>query len=473
MFGDGDIMAKGNKKSVNGVSTNIKDENGSKGKTKITNKKVSKNVRSSSNIKKKNMSSKNKVKTTGKNVGSKKNIKKGKKKNFWQRKNFDGKFRVDILDILILVIITAIVSCVITGVILNMQFKKINSLYGSSNDENAQEFLNVYQEVVDNYYEEVDAKSMVEAGIEGMMDFLEDNYSIYLDEDDTSDLSNMLDSIYTGIGVVSMANIVYKVYEDSPAAKAGIEENDVIIKINGIDIDETNYEKISESISENEGENEIVIKRGDEELTFHVTKGDVSIPVTQSNIVANGEKKTGYLQLTSFSSNSFEEFEETLLDLEEDGIDNLVIDLRDNTGGYLTAVKNIANLFLEKGELIYSLQERDDTVDVEDDTETKREYSIVVLVNLRTASAAEILAAALHDSYGALLVGNKTYGKGKVQNMKYYEDTMIKYTSAKWLRPNGECIDEIGIEPDYDVSLEIEDSVVYDKQLDKALELLR
>lgn len=476
-----DLVNK-NKKTTNNVSKNKKMKKSSNVKkplsiSKKDNDMSKEPVNVKENMKKDKFSffkEKEKVKKKKKvNSKKKRKSKKGKGKKFWQRNNFDGKFRVDILDILILIIVTAIISCVITGVVLNSQFKKFNSLYGSTDDENAQEFLSVYREVVDNYYEDVDAKAMVEAGIEGMMNFLEDNYSIYLDKNDTSDLSNMLDSSYTGVGIVSMTNIVYKVYDNSPASNAGIKENDIIIKVNGIDVDESNYEIISQSISEHEGENEIVVKRGEEELTYYVAKGEVSIPVTQSNVVANGNKKTGYLQLSSFSTSSFDEFEQALLDLEKENIDNLVIDLRDNTGGYLTSAKNIANLFLEKDKLIYSLQDRNETVDVLDDTDDEREYSIVVLVNSRTASAAEILAAALHDSYGALLVGNKTYGKGKVQNMKYYEDTMIKYTSAKWLRPNGECVDEVGIEPDYEVSLEIENSVVYDKQLDKALELLR
>ena len=107
-----------------------------------------------------------------------------------------------------------------------------------------------------------------------------------------------------------------------------------------------------------------------------------------------------------------------------------------------------------------------------DETKYSRKYKIVVLVNGNTASAAEILAAALHDSYGASVVGKTTFGKGKVQTMKYYEDTMIKYTSAKWLRPNGDCVDEVGIIPDYDVDLQYGDNVIYDLQLDRSIDIL-
>jgi len=122
--------------------------------------------------------------------------------------------------------------------------------------------------------------------------------------------------------------------------------------------------------------------------------------------------------------------------------------------------------------IIDKFESKNKITSCKDETDEKREYPIVVLVNEATASAAEVLASALHDSYGATIVGKKTYGKGKVQKMRQYEGSIVKYTSAKWLRPNGECIDEIGIVPEYEVDLLIENNTIYDKQLDKAIELL-
>ena len=390
-------------------------------------------------------------------------------------KRIENKFSLDILDILIIIIITAIISCVISGVILNYQFKKSSTLFGGkiTTDENINEFLETYSEVVDNYYEEVDEKAMVEAAIEGMLNFLEDNYSIYLDEDQTDSLSQMLDSTYDGIGIVTVDNIVYEVYKNSPADKVGIKVDDEIIKINGIEVNTDNSQVIADSIKENKDkENEIVIKRDKEELTFNVKTATITIPVTSTDIIKSKDKKIGYLSLSSFSFKSFEEFQESLMSLEKENINSLIIDLRNNTGGYLDSAFNIASLFLEKGKVVYSLENKNKVTAYKDETNDKREYSIVVLVNKTTASAAEILTSALHDSYGAKVVGNTTYGKGKVQTMMYYEDTMMKYTSAKWLRPNGECIDEIGIIPDYEVDVKYDNNTVYDTQLDKAIELL-
>ena len=150
----------------------------------------------------------------------------------------------------------------------------------------------------------------------------------------------------------------------------------------------------------------------------------------------------------------------------------MIIDLRGNNGGYLNISYEIAKMFISKDKLIYTLQQKGSSKEYKDDTDESRSYKIVVLVNATTASSAEILAAALHDSYGATLVGKTTYGKGKVQTIKYLEQTMVKYTSAIWIRPNGEGVDGVGIKPDYEVDVVYEKNNVLDKQYDKAIELL-
>ena len=388
----------------------------------------------------------------------------------------DKKYELDILDIMIVIVITAIASCVLTGFILNVQFRKMNPTYNLnlSKDENIKELLDVYSEVITNYYQEVDKKGMVEAGINGMLKFLGDNYSIYMNSSAAEDLNETLENTYEGIGIVTTNNVVYHVYDNTPASKAGIKEDDVIIKVNGVDISEENFEQISVLVQNNDGTNEIVVKRDDKELTFNVEKATVTVPVVSSRIIDIDKKKIGYISLSSFSSHATEEFTTDLAKLEEDDIDSLIIDLRGNTGGYLNQAKSIASIFLEKGKIIYSLENKDKTELVKDETSEKRKYKVVILVNGSTASASEVLTAALKDSYGATIVGKKTFGKGKVQNTNNYGDgSMLKYTTAKWLRPNGDCIDEEGIKPDYEVDLEYKGNLIYDKQLDKAIELLK
>ena len=439
-------------------------------------KSITKNKKVESSKKKSSSKKTSSVKTVSKKDTKKSTSKKNPPVVSEKKNLFDKKFHLDILDIMIMIVVTAIASCVLTGVILNVQFRKMNPSYNIdlANNENIREFLDVYSEVVTNYYEEIDEKGMIAAGIDGMMKYLGDNYSIYMNSKAADSLNDSLENSYEGIGVVSTYNVVYKVYEGTPAYEAGIKENDVIIKVNGVDISEENFEQISILIQNNDDVNEIVVKRGNEELTFNVKKATVSVPVVSSRTIDFENKKIGYISLSSFSTHAHDEFAEALIGLEKNNIDSLIIDLRDNTGGYLTAARNIASIFLEKGKVIYSLESKDKTETIKDETNEKRKYKIVILVNGSTASASEVLTAALKDSYGATIVGKKTFGKGKVQNTSSYGNgSMIKYTSAKWLRPNGDCIDEVGIEPDYDVDLEYSGNLVYDKQLDKAIELLK
>lgn len=456
---------------------NIKDNRDSKkikkDKNYNTEKKVNKNAKKADDKKKSFFWN---LKINSKKNNAVKKYKKNKSKKEKQKRLVNGKFSLDIFDLLIVVVLTAIVSCVFTGVILNLQYKKRVDLINVDivADENVKNFLNTYSEIIDNYYEEVDEKAMIEAALDGMLDFLKDNYSIYMNKEETDSLSEMLDGSYEGIGLLANGNIVLEVYEGSSAYEAGIKVNDEIIKINGVDISLDNYAEISNLIVHGE-DNEVIVRREGKELSFVLETGKVNVPNTKVDVITskNKDKKIGYIYLESFSISAFDEFHEKLKNLEdEEKIDSLIIDLRGNTGGYLNVASNISSLFLEKGKVIYSLEAKDKVTEYKDEDKEERKYKIVVLVNGSTASAAEILTAALHDSYGATVVGSKTFGKGKVQTMKYYEDTMVKYTSAKWLRPNGECVDEIGIEPDYSVEVIYDGKIIYDKQLDKAIELL-
>ena len=418
-----------------------------------------------------------KKKTSVKKTRTPKEVYEEKQAKKRKKKFMNGKFNLDILDLLILIVITAIVSCLLTGLILNKQYKRSGLLLDNSlsTDTNLQNFISTYEEIVKNYYEEVDKEGMIDAATNGMLSFLEDNYSIFLKDTDAESLSETLDGTYEGLGIVEVSNIVYSVYKDSPAEKAGIKAKDEIIKVNGNDINDKNYYRISEYLDSSK-ENEIVVKRDGKELIFKVSFGTIVVPSASSTIIKSKDasRNIGYIKLNTFSKMSFEEFEEELMKLEKDSnISSLIIDLRNNSGGYVTSAANIASLFLEKDSVIYSLESQDDFKTVKDETKESRKYDIVILVNGQSASAAEILTAALHDSYGAKVVGEKTYGKGKVQNVKSYENKIIKYTAAKWLRPNGDCVDGVGIEPDYVVSIDYKNGTFYDKQYDKALELLR
>lgn len=397
-----------------------------------------------------------------------------KKRKKRKKRMVNGKFSMDILDLLIVIVVTVIVASVSTGLILNFQYR--NNLSYLRNDKVTSEyitdFIDIYTDVVDNFYEEVDQEGMINSAIDGMLSFLKDNYSIHLDKDETDQLSESLDGKYRGIGILAYGTTVVEVYKNSPAAKVGLKADDVILEINGKKVDNSNSQMITEYLK-NDTDNEIKVKRGKEELLFSIRTDDVYLSSTTHNIIENNGNRIGYISLSSFTLNSAADFQESLIELEkEKRIDSLIIDLRNNSGGYLNSAANIAKIFLKKDKIIYSLDNKDGNVSYKDDTKQKMSIDVVVLINKNSASAAEVLASALKDSYGATLVGMTSFGKGTVQTTKKYGDTMIKYTSAKWLRPNGECIDGIGIKPDYEVEVELKNNVLYDKQLDKAIELL-
>ena len=428
------------------------------------------NNRKKSTVDSKKTVDKNKVINSNKSSNKKKDGLLAKIKNKKNQKVYVKKFKIDILDVFIIVIFTALVSSFLTGLIFNYQYKKHRSLNESLlYSESFSKFAKIYDEVKNNYYEEVDEEEMLSAALDGMLKYLGDKYSIYIGDSDSEELISSLEGSYEGIGIVCSYDIVIAVYDNSPAAKAGIEVGDSIIEINGVVLDN----KIDVgSLIKKDSSNKIVVKRNNKMMTFNVKVDTVVMTSVVSDIFEKENKKVGYIKVSSFASNTYDQFNDKLVDLEDKEIDYLIVDLRNNTGGYLNVTTKMVNLFLSKGSVIYSLENKDGVKEYEDDTKENRDYKIVVLINGNTASAAEIFAGALKDSYGATLVGEKSYGKGKVQTLVSYGDSIVKYTSSKWLRPNGECVDEVGITPDIEVKNTYKDNTIFDNQLEEAINVL-
>ena len=386
----------------------------------------------------------------------------------------------NLIHVIIIIVITAIISAITTGVLLSKN--SINGLgINYSNlvlDENIKTFLNTYNEVTNDYYQDVDKKEIINSAIAGMMSYLNEPYTTYLDDNNTDILFNQLNGTYEGIGISIMNNTIVSVVLNSPAEKAGMAAGDILYLINDIDVTEKTASEITKLIKETKGEVKISVKRGETILTFNIKAEVLDMPCTDYKMFDN---KIGYLKMDVFASNLPNEVGIILDRLEKQGMEKLIIDVRNDSGGYLDKAFEVSSIFVEKGKIIYSLLDRNNNkTDFKDKDESSKKYPIVVLTNEYTASAAEILTAALKESYGATIVGKTTFGKGKVQHA-YRLNTggMVKYTASNWLTPNGTCIDEIGIKPDH----EIENKVIYDdeekeiveiidNQLDKALELL-
>ncbi len=370
--------------------------------------------------------------------------------------------------VIVIMIITSVVSGITTGVIM-LNSNAVNSKNETLNDEALQEFIGVYQMLLSKYYDNIDKEGMLNAAEEGMLNFLGDKYTTYLDNDEYKGIIDDLSGIYNGIGVTILGNVIQKVTDNSPASKAGLWAGDVIVKINGISVEGMASSQIGSLIKDDKTkEVTLEIERNGENKTFNLEKEDLVNPAIDYNIVEG--TNIGYLAIEKFSENLGSQVKEALNYLENNGITSLIIDVRDDSGGYLTAAEDVASFFLEKGKTIYSLQSSSSMMTYSDKTDEKRTYPIIVLINGNSASASEILAAALKESYNATLLGNKSYGKGKVQQIaKLSNGSSVKYTSAKWLTPNGTCIDGIGIMPDYEVNI-TDESI--DEQLNEAVKIL-
>ena len=385
----------------------------------------------------------------------------------------------NLLSVIIIITVTSIISGITTGVIVTNSYKNNTGISYDEllNDENLNEFLEVYSSVVNNYYEEVDTREMVDTALVAMLDYLGDTYTTYLDSSETEALEERLAGSYRGIGITILGREIQAVTNNSPAANAGLEVGDIIINVDGTDVSETDGSVISEMIKKTDKDSvTLTVLRNDSELTFNINIGTVPTVAVAYRMLENN---VGYLEMQVFSETLSSQVENALADLESQGMQKLIIDLRDNTGGYLESAEATANLFLENGKLIYSLENKDNKADYYDKTSTSTNYPIVILTNGNTASASEILAAALEDSYSnsVIFVGKTSFGKGLVQQTYDLSDgSMAKYTSARWLRPNGECINGIGLSPDYDVDFSYiyneAGEVISDTQLQKALEVI-
>ena len=343
--------------------------------------------------------------------------------------------------------------------------------------------VDTYYAIVDNYYGELDRDKLIDGAVEGMISSVGDTFTSYSDTDSTSSFDETINGSYEGIGC-TVATLedgtisVIDMFEDSPSYKAGLKVGDIILKVDGESYEGKNSNDISNYIK-NSGKSKIVltVKRDNEEKDISINLSKVEIPHVSGKVIEQDSKKIGYIKISLFASNSYKQFKNKLDELEKSNIDDLIIDVRDNSGGYLSSVTDICNLFLDKGKVIYQLEDSKGKVKKKDTTKEKRKYDIVVLINGGSASASEILASAIKESYGGDIVGTNSYGKGTVQQTKKLLDgSMIKYTTQKWLTPDGNSINEVGVTPTKVVELNEKyfnnPTTENDNQLQEAIKLI-
>lgn len=380
---------------------------------------------------------------------------------------------------MVIIMIIAILFGFLIGNVVSFTKKETTN---SSVPSELKEFVDTYNDIVNNYYDKVNKEELIDAGIKGMINYLDDPYATYFDGTSSTNFNQTLEGNYEGVGIeVTLDNSkvkITKVFADTPAKKAGIKVGDYITKVNGESVEGKSLSDVVSLIKNAKNkEVEITITRDNQEKAMKVTRTTVDMPYTSSKVYEENGKKIGYLKIEMFSNNITKQVKKELESLKKKNIDKLVIDARDNPGGYLTQVTEILSLFMTKKDVIYQLQTKNNKEKVYS-TSSKATYSypVVVLINENSASASEILASAFKETYNAEIVGVNSYGKGTVQKTGDLNNgDTIKYTVQKWLTPRGNWINEKGVTPTKEVKLELKENETLtednDNQLKAAIEL--
>ena len=314
--------------------------------------------------------------------------------------------------------------------------------------------------IANNYVEKIEEAELAEGAIEGMLATLKDPYSVYMDAETAKQFNETLKSSFEGIGTeVSMRDgkiVIIAPFKNSPAEKAGIKPNDQIVKVDGKSLEGLDLMDATLMIKGEKGTKvmlEIIREGRKDPLKIEVIRDKIAQVTVYSDLKKQSGDQIGYLQITSFSEETAKEFKEQLLQLEEAGIDGLVLDVRGNPGGLLDSVEEILKELITKQKPLYQIEERNGEKTRYFSTLSKaKEYPIAVLADRGSASASEILAGALKEAGKYPVIGEKTFGKGTVQQpVPMGDGSNIKLTLFKWLTPDGNWIHQKGVEPTLEV----------------------
>ncbi|KRF51531.1 peptidase S41 [Bacillus sp. Soil745] len=361
----------------------------------------------------------------------------------------------------------------ITTIALTFGDEKVESLAPDKHAE-FEKLYSTYDKIKDDYYEEVDEEKLVDGAINGMIKSLDDPYSAYMDKKEASSFHESISSSFEGIGAEIQEQdgqiMVVSPIKGSPAEKAGVKPNDIILSVDGKSVEGLSS---SEAVLKIRGEKgtkvDLSISRAGESEPIKLTIKRDTIPIetVYAEMLDDGVAK---IQVTSFSEHTVQELKTALEEMSKKDMKGLVLDLRGNPGGLLDQAIEMASLFIPNGKVVLQVEDRSGKKDVyksENDGELK--IPVVVLIDDGSASASEIVAAAVSESADIPLIGVKSFGKGTVQTAQDFEDgSNFKYTAAKWLTPEGNWIHKKGIKPDINVKLPDYASLPYispDKEL--------
>ena len=364
------------------------------------------------------------------------------------------------------------------GVFLIKTSESVKSTASQLNDASKYSALfTVRDTLIEKYDGEIDDDELLEGAIKGMTNSLNDPYTVFMNNDEFEKLMKQTSGSMTGIGVnvTSLDNkiVIISPIKDSPAEKAGIENNDVIEKINDVAYTGDQLNDAISVISNSAGTDiKLTISReGSEPFDVNVTPQEVKLSVIEGEML---DSSMGYIRIKSFmNENTSEDFKNMIEQLEGQGMKGLIVDLRENPGGLLTEAVGVASQFIPKDKIItYTIDKYDNKNESLSLGGVAEGMPLVVLVNEDSASASEVVTGALRDYNVATIVGNTTFGKGIVQQSIRFNNGIggLKVTISKYYTPNGENIHKIGIVPDIEVSTDNKlDSEKYDRSTDEQL----
>ncbi|HLR62376.1 MAG TPA: S41 family peptidase [Lentibacillus sp.] len=322
--------------------------------------------------------------------------------------------------------------------------------------ENMQKVAQTFNLIKKHYLEDVKDKQLIEGAIKGMVSSLDDPYSSYMDVETMEQFNQQIESSFEGIGAeVSMVNdkvTIVSPIKDSPAEEAGLRPNDQILSVDGESVAGLSLNEAVEKIRGEKGSEVVLeIQRSGVSESFDVTieRDEIPVETVYSEVKTIDGKKTGIIEITSFAENTAEHFNKQLKSLEEKNIEGLVIDVRGNPGGVLSAVEGVLKNFIPKDVPYVQIENQNGKADKSfSNLDEKKPYPISVLINEGSASASEILAVAMKE-VGYDVVGTKSFGKGTVQQAVPVGDdgSRVKLTFFKWLSPEGNWIHEKGVKP--------------------------
>ena len=359
-----------------------------------------------------------------------------------------------------------------TVTIVGVEGVLLQKLTGSASE--SVRFLRTMHLLKNNYNGEVDNHILFDGAIKGMVESVGDPYTVYLNRKDYTQLSEMTNGTFGGIGIVFGKRgddyVVISALPDNPGALAGIKSGDIITGVDDVATRTLNMEQVAQKIRGQQGTEVLLELKGkDGKLRkVRVIRKEIKNPSVGGQFVPN--TKIGYIRVAVFNESTVEDFTKEYQKLEQQGMQSLILDLRGNPGGILDAGVGVARMLVPKGPIV-SVIDKDGNKYVESSSLEKVKYPLAVLVDHGSASASEIVAGAIKDTKAGKLFGVKTFGKGSVQSVYRLDNsTAVKITVAKYYTPSGVSIHNVGIEPDEVV--ELPDTATKDVQLEAAVKYL-